>query len=374
MRSNFLPLFLLSLISGVAVSIPSTTMAAPPPKKTAASENVVVAIRYLQVEGVSHAHLYLYRRDGKLVRQLTADNAGQDHDPVFAPDGGEVVYQRTNNGKDQWRAVKVSGEGDRALGNPPAWYEKQSPIPAQFTFSESVPTKSGGMRLSIAAKAGDLTWKSADAGIELVLKDDGERRDPDDEDWFPKKAWLRENGKDTCIETFPVFSPKRANKKAEFWEGPLPPGIVPNEERKDEEVRPEGIVAQTLLFCKNSPFLETTEIRAAFFTQHRGSTDGVGLFAVDLKGRHIFEMSPNGGSLYVLPEFAACACVCGQRYLPLGDGQRTVNCSYLDLWDAKMQRIRFANAKPAVCYGAAIFIAGENPVSVRIPREESEFP
>jgi hypothetical protein len=349
-------------------------MAAPPAKKAAAEGMVVVAIRYLQVEGVSHAHLYLYRRDGKLVRQLTADKSGQDHDPVFAPDGSEVVYQQTDGGEERWRAVKVSGEGERSLEGPTDWYQKQSTPPTQFTLSQSVPTKDGGKRLSIAAKAGDLSWKSADAGIELVLKDDEERRDPDDEDWFPKKAWLRENGKDTCIETFPVFSPKRANKKAEFWEGPLPPGIVPNEERKDDEVRPEGIVAQTLLFCKDSPFLETPEIRAAFFTQHRGSTDGVGLFAVDLKGRRIFEMSPNGGSLYVLPELASFACVCEQRYLPLGDGQRTVNCSYFDLWDARMQRIRFANAKPAVCYGAAIFIPGEKPVSVRIPREDSKFP
>jgi hypothetical protein len=145
--------------------------------------------------------------------------------------------------------------------------------------------------------------------------------------------------------------------------------MVPNEERKDDGIREDGTVAQTLLFCKASPFLEVPPLRAVFFTQHRGSTDGVGLFAVDLKGRRMFEMSPNGGYLYVLTGLPECACVCEQRYLPLGDGQKTVDCSYLDLWDAKMQRTRFANARPALCYGAAIFVPGEKPVSFRIPKE-----
>jgi len=45
---------------------------------------VVVAIRYLQPEGVSHAHLYLYREDGRLLRQLTRMDAGQDRAPIFA--------------------------------------------------------------------------------------------------------------------------------------------------------------------------------------------------------------------------------------------------------------------------------------------------
>lgn len=43
-----------------------------------APREIVVAIRYLQAEGTSHAHLYLYREDGKLLRQLTSDNTGQD--------------------------------------------------------------------------------------------------------------------------------------------------------------------------------------------------------------------------------------------------------------------------------------------------------
>ena len=52
-----------------------------------AASEIVVAIRYLQAEGVSHSHLYLYRDNGKFLRQLTNDNSGQDVDPIFAPDG-----------------------------------------------------------------------------------------------------------------------------------------------------------------------------------------------------------------------------------------------------------------------------------------------
>src|SRR2546423_11884230 len=62
-------------------------------RANAASE-IVVAIRYLQAQGESHAHLFLYREDGTLLRQLTKDDSGQDQDPIFAPDGEAVVFTR----------------------------------------------------------------------------------------------------------------------------------------------------------------------------------------------------------------------------------------------------------------------------------------
>jgi D-alanine-D-alanine ligase-like ATP-grasp enzyme len=33
----------------------------------------------------NHSHLFLYRENGKLLRQLTNDNSGQDSAPIFAP-------------------------------------------------------------------------------------------------------------------------------------------------------------------------------------------------------------------------------------------------------------------------------------------------
>src|SRR5215470_8585052 len=59
---------------------------------------IVVAIRYLQAQGVSHSHLYLYREDGKLLRQLTNDNSGQDLSPVFSSDGSAIVFTREKPG------------------------------------------------------------------------------------------------------------------------------------------------------------------------------------------------------------------------------------------------------------------------------------
>ena len=59
---------------------------------------IVIAIRYLQAQGTSHSHLYLYREDGKLLRQLTSDNAGQDSGPIFAPDGATIVFTREKPG------------------------------------------------------------------------------------------------------------------------------------------------------------------------------------------------------------------------------------------------------------------------------------
>src|SRR5882762_8689834 len=64
-----------------------------------ADAEIVIAIRYLQAEGTSHSHLYLYREDGKLLRQLTNDNSGQDSGPIFAPDGSVIVFTREKSNK-----------------------------------------------------------------------------------------------------------------------------------------------------------------------------------------------------------------------------------------------------------------------------------
>src|SRR6476619_5544567 len=69
-----------------------------------ADSEIVIAIRYLQAQATSHSHLYLYREGGKLLRQLTNDNSGQDSGPVFAPDGASIVFTREgpNNVREFW--------------------------------------------------------------------------------------------------------------------------------------------------------------------------------------------------------------------------------------------------------------------------------
>src|SRR5690348_18377474 len=77
-----------------------------------AASEIVVAIRYLQAEGVSHSHLYLYRDDGKFLRQLTNDNSGQDVDPIFASDGESIAFtrERTRSPLEFWSVKPLGGE------------------------------------------------------------------------------------------------------------------------------------------------------------------------------------------------------------------------------------------------------------------------
>src|SRR3989442_2015219 len=91
---------------------------------------IVIAIRYLQPKGTSHSHLYLYREHGKLLRQLTNDNSGQDVDPIFAPDGETIVFTREkpNDTREFW-SIDPRGTKLKKLDAAPDWYSaaKSSP-------------------------------------------------------------------------------------------------------------------------------------------------------------------------------------------------------------------------------------------------------
>src|SRR5437588_11757909 len=114
---------------------------------------IVIAIRYLQAKGTSHSHLYLYREDGKLLRQLTNDNSGQDVDPIFASDGETIVFTREkpNDIREFW-STDPRGAKLRKLDAAPGWYSaaKSSPYftsggeeEAPSSSSTSPPEQSG---------------------------------------------------------------------------------------------------------------------------------------------------------------------------------------------------------------------------------------
>ena len=100
------------------------------------ASEIVIAIRYLQAEGTSHSHLYLFREDGKLVRQLTNDNSGQDSAPIFASDGSMIVFARekSNTTREFW-GIDPLGKALKKLEIAPDWYvaAKSSPY---FTNAE----------------------------------------------------------------------------------------------------------------------------------------------------------------------------------------------------------------------------------------------
>src|SRR5206468_13115224 len=95
---------------------------------------IAIAIRYLQAKGTSHSHLYLYREDGKLLRQLTNDNSGQDSDPIFSGDGGTIVFTRENHRREFWSSDRL-GKKLKKLTTAPDWYSAAKNSPA-FTLSE----------------------------------------------------------------------------------------------------------------------------------------------------------------------------------------------------------------------------------------------
>src|SRR5512133_2327641 len=88
-----------------------------------AESELVIAIRYLHAQGASHSHLYLYREDGKLLRQLTNDNSGQDSGPIFSTNGETIVFTRemTNNVREFW-SVNPRGTDLKKLDGAPDWY------------------------------------------------------------------------------------------------------------------------------------------------------------------------------------------------------------------------------------------------------------
>jgi len=321
---------------------------------------VVVAIRYFKKEGVSHSHLDLFDGSGRFLRRLTRDESGQDFEPVFSPKGDSVVYRRTKGAAAEWRMVSVDGKSDRTLAAPPEWHAEASREPGEFDFPPSVPQTDGSERLETAAKPGDMEYKAASGKFSLILKDTRKEPNPADPEYFPKQAFLRTQGVDdeVLVESLPVFGPARKAGEVHFWSGPLRSGKVPHEQEENEERGVFGAGEDGILVLRGSPFWERAPLQVAFFRQHRGSTEGQGIFALDLNARRLFELSPNGGEITPLPGIPWFAVMADQRYLPFNGG--TVNCSYLDLWSANLERVRFGEPKPAICYGASILTGGKD--------------
>jgi hypothetical protein len=146
------------------------------------ASEIVIAIRYLQAQGTSHSHLYLYREDGKLLRQLTKDDSGQDSAPIFSPNGETIVFSREkpNNVHEFW-SLGPHGTDLKKLDTTPDWYTQAKSSP-YFTNAQPQETGSTNATSSPAETAPPTatpvpTYKSPDGSFELIL-----RTDPNDED------------------------------------------------------------------------------------------------------------------------------------------------------------------------------------------------
>src|SRR5436190_15411147 len=146
-----------------------------------ADSELVIAIRYLQAEGTSHSHLYLYCEEGKLLRQLTNDNSGQDVAPIFDPRGETIVFTREEPHKviEYW-SIKPRDEGLKKLDAAPSWYVEAKTSPYFTNLEPKAESSPGASPESSQSPTESPTpapsYKSPDGAFELVL-----REDPNDE-------------------------------------------------------------------------------------------------------------------------------------------------------------------------------------------------
>jgi hypothetical protein len=304
-----------------------------------ADAEIVIAIRYLQAEGTSHSHLYLYREDGKLLRQLTNDNSEQDSGPIFAPDGSMIVFTREkpNDVREFW-SVEPLGKTLKKLDAAPDWYvgAKSSPY---FTNIEPEESASATPAPSPAATLVPI-YKSPDDSVELVLREDP--KDEDDQGDGPG------HGKHYLLRDLKTGAETEFDKLPGFY-GVF--GLLHEKQDKDQH------------------FLFDGPLRLAFFDLHLNSTDGDTVSALDLTGPRLVRLSPNWAAPIPLPGQAAFLTFTENRYVPIPGSKKTANCSYMERWDEKLNKIRYAREKSAArCYGASMYRPGLSAPTITMRR------
>jgi hypothetical protein len=312
------------------------------PVSLRAASEIVVAIRYLQSEGLSHSHLYLYREDGKFLRQLTSDNAGHDVDPAFAPDGATIVFTREKESAplEFWIVHPLGGPAAK-LDGAPDWYEKSKTSP-YFTNRDATNAGDSSQLSSSPTAAGVIgerkTYKAPDGSVELILREDPS--DPDDQ------VNGERHGKHYVLRYL------KTNIQADF--GALP-GFFGAYDILHERQNPDR------------QFLFDGLLRVAFFGLHLNSTDGDTTFALDLNGPRFVRLSPNWAAPVPLPGEANFLTLTENRYVAISGSSKTANCSYLEHWDAQLQNVRYAKPKAAaIFYGASMYRSDKTPNVITI--------
>lgn len=310
-----------------------------------AEPELVIAIRYLKAQGTSHSHLYLYREDGKFLRQLTNDDSGQDSAPIFSPDGETIVFTRENaNSVREFWTVKPRGTDLKKIDMAPDWYAQAKSSP-YFTNIEPDGAASAGATSSPAETASSSatqgpTYQSPDGSFELILQEDP--KDEDDQINGPghgKHFMLRDlkNGTETEFSRIPGFY-----------------GAF--------EILHENQ-------GENRNFLLEGPLRLAFFGLHLNSTDGDTVLALDLNGPRFVRLSPNWATPIPLPGQPAFLAFTENRYVPITGSKKTANCSYIERWDDKLNHIRYAREKSAaLCYGFSMYRPTKTPAVITFRR------
>jgi hypothetical protein len=293
---------------------------------------IVLANRYLQAQGTSHAQLFLYREDGTFLRQLTRDNSGQMTDPIFAPDGETIVFTReVGDHKDFW-SIEPKGLNLHQLSPAPTWYAatKDSSL---FTNLEAE-SEAGPNPDAPSDEQKTVSFRSPDGLVEIVLKQTNSEDDQGDGPGHGKHYELHDlqTGKATEFEQLPGFE-----------------GVF--------EILHESL-------NKNHRFLIEPPLRLAFFGLHLNSTDGDTCYALDLVNRRLVRLSKNWATPIPLPGEPAFLTWTTERYVAIPGSKKTANCSYFQRWDSNLVPVRYAATNAVICYGASIYRPGLSPAVI----------
>jgi len=318
---------------------------------------IVIAIRYLQAEGISHSHLYLHREDGKLLRQLTNDNSGQDVAPIFDSSGETIVFTREKPNKvvEYW-TIKPRGEGLKKLDAAPSWYvdaktspyftniepeSESSPTPPVSPESTESPGPSPeATESAVESPTPTPSYKSPDGAFELVL-----REDPNDE---ADQVDMPGHGAHYVLRDLKSGT-ETPFGEIDGFEGAF--GIL--HERQDPEQ------------C----FLFDGTLHLAFFDLHLNSSDGTTVFALDLVRKRFVRLSPNWATPFPLPGESAFLTFTENRYVPIPGSKKTANCWSIEHWDEMLNHIRYARENTAaICYGFSMYRRGKNPAVITLRR------
>jgi len=290
---------------------------------------IAVAIRYLKAKGVSHSHIYLYREDGKLLRQLTSSDAGQDCDPIFSPNGESIVFTRelTQSAKEYWSVEPLSGKLQR-LTRAPEWYTASKDTP----FFKGASSPSGNEPLRI---------RTPDNSVEIVMRE-----------LEPDAPYDEDAGGDGPGRHYEL----RNLKTGKAWKMGTLPGFGGLEWILNEPGATEKY------------FIWDSKLKVAFLGYHESSGMGNPTYALNVVGRRLVELSPNGAAPIDLPGEPAFLTFTSIRYVPIPNSQMTANSCYIDHWDSALHRVRYSRDTSAVCYGASMYRPGKTPNVIKIHR------
>jgi hypothetical protein len=233
----------------------------------------------------------------------------------------------------------------KKLETAPDWYvaAKSSPYFTNVEPEESAsPSPSASPEESASPTPTPIpTYKSPDGSVELIL-----REDPNSED---DQIDGPGHGKHYLLRDLKTGTETEFDKISGFY------GVF-------------GLLHESQ--DNNQHFLFDGPLRLAFFDLHLHSTNGDTVFALDLTSPRLVRVSPNWAAPIPLPGEAAFLTFAENRYVPIPGAKKTAKCSYMEHWDEKLNKVRYAREKfAALCYGASMYGPGGSPSVVTLRRD-----